>query len=431
MRVGRKIIAAGLVALALGLWGVQFSLRAAPAAPPHTPLLPDVLGVFETDAPVLSAHDWVERRAPILRAAFQRLVYGELPPATAPAVVARRVIDAGAFDGDARIEEWLLDVPLRIEHVRFHALVITPNGLVAPPPVVIATNFCGNRAALAGRYKTIDRPAWTPGRCRSPLQQWTAETLHGADIIAPPFETLTRAGYAVVTFFPGEIVEDDLKRSHGALAAFAADMDERDTRTGALAAWAWGYSRAIDAVSADPQFDAKRIALWGHSRFGKAALLAAAFDPRASAVIANQSGTFGATLSRKSRGESIREVTRSFPYWFAPSVQQFARRPQDLPLDQHLLIALIAPRPILLGGARLDRWSDPAGAFAAAEAAAPVYRLFGAESIDQPSFSKVNLNAPVAMYMRPGGHGVRPRDWRETIRFLDAHLKPVKKTPAA
>lgn len=432
MRVGKKIIVAAMVALTMGLWGLQFSLRAAPAAPPHVPLLPDVLGAFESDAPVLSAHDWVERRAPILRAAFQRLVYGELPPSTPPTVSARRVIDAKAFSGAARIEEWLLDVPLRTEHVRFHAVVITPNGLVAPAPVVIATNFCGNRAAFGGRYKTIDRPAWTPGRCRTPLQQWAVESLHGADIIAPPFETLTRAGYAVVTFFPGEIVEDDLKRSHGALEAFAADMEERDTRTGALAAWAWGYSRAIDAVSADPQFDEKRIALWGHSRFGKAALLAAAFDPRASAVIANQSGTFGAALSRQSRGESLRAVTQSFPYWFSPSVQQFAQRPEDLPLDQHLLIALIAPRPILLGGALLDRWSDPAGAFAAAEAAAPVYALFGEQGIDQPTFSKVNLNARVATYMRPGGHGVRPRDWRETIGFLDAHLKPAKvKTPAA
>ena len=412
-----------MVALVLGLWGLQFALRAAPATPPHTPLLPDALGVFESDAPVLSAHDWVERRAPILRAAFQRLVYGELPPATPPVIAARRVIDAQAFDGAARIEEWLLDVPLRVEHVRFHAIVITPNGARTPPPVVIATNFCGNRAALAGRYKTIDRPAWTPARCRTPLQQWTTETLHGADIIAPPFDTLTRAGYAVVTFFPGEIVEDDFKRSHAALAAFAADLEGRDTRTGALAAWAWGYSRAIDAVSADPSFDAKRIALWGHSRFGKAALLAAAFDPRASAVIANQSGTFGAALSRKSRGESLRAVTSSFPYWFTPSVQQYAQRPEDLPLDQHLLIALIAPRPILLGGARLDRWSDPAGAFAAAEAAGPVYRLFGREGIEQATFSKVNLNAGIAAYMRPGGHGVRPRDWRETIAFLDAHLK--------
>lgn len=418
----RRILLVVAVA-GLLLWGVQFAVRAAPAAPPHTPLLPDVLGAYGADAPVHSVDDWVERRAPILRAAFQRLVYGELPPTVAPVVSARRVIDEKAFAGEARIEEWLLDVPLRSEHVRFHALVVTPAKAAGPLPVVIATNFCGNRAALAGRYKSVDRPAWTPGRCRTPLQQWTAETLHGADIIAPPFETLTHAGYAVVTFFPGEIVEDDVALSRASLAALSADMDERAPRTGALAAWAWAYSRAVDAVSADPQFDPKAIALWGHSRFGKAALLAAAFDPRAAAVIANQSGTFGAALSRRSRGESLREVTQSFPYWFSPAVQQFAKKPDALPLDQHLLIALIAPRPILLGGARLDRWSDPAGAFAAARAADPVYRLFGEEGLDQPTFARTNLKAQVATYLRPGGHGVRPRDWRETIAFLDAHVK--------
>ena len=421
--VGVRRILLAVAVLGLVLWGVQFVVRAAPGAPSRAPLPPDVLGVFESDAPVLSADDWIERRAPILRAAFQRLVYGDLPPSTPPVVSNRRVIDEKAFAGAARIEEWLLDVPLHREHVRFHALVVTPSGRAGPLPVVIATNFCGNRAALAGRYKTVDRPAWTPGRCHTPIQQWTAETLHGADIIAPPFETLARAGYAVVTFFPGEIVEDDARLSRVSLATLSADMDERAPRTGALAAWAWGYSRALDAVAADPQFDSRRIALWGHSRFGKAALLAAAFDARAAVVIANQSGTFGAALSRRSRGESLRAVTKSFPYWFSPALLAYAHQPDDLPLDQNLLIALIAPRPILLGGARLDRWSDPAGAFAAAQAAAPVYRLFGEEGIDQPTYARTNLNARVATYVRPGGHGVRPRDWRETIAFLDAHLK--------
>ena len=418
----RRILLA-MAVLGLALWGVQFAVRAAPGAPAHTPLPPDVLGAFGADAPVHSLDDWVERRAPILRGAFQRLVYGDLPPTVAPVIASRRVIDEAAYGGQARIEEWLLDVPLHSEHVRFHALVVTPTRASGPLPVVIATNFCGNRAALAGRYKTVDPPAWTPGRCHTPLQQWTVETLHGADIIAPPFETLARSGYAVVSFFPGEIVEDDVVLSRVSLAALSADMDERAPRTGALAAWAWAYSRAIDAVSVDPQFDRKRIALWGHSRFGKAALLAAAFDPRAAAVIANQSGTFGAALSRRSRGETLREVTHSFPYWFSPAVQQYARQPDALPLDQHLLIALIAPRPILLGGARLDRWSDPAGAFAAARAAGPVYRLFGEEGIEQPTYARANLKARVATYVRPGGHGVRPRDWRETIAFLDAHLK--------
>jgi len=306
--------------------------------------------------------------------------------------------------------------------VRFHLLVVTPRGAKEPPPVVIATNFCGNRAALAGRYKQVDPPAWAPSRCRTPIQQWAAETLHGNDIIAPPFAMLAKAGYAVVTFFPGEIVEDDPRLSQRALAALSRDMDESEPKAGALAAWAWGYSRAIDALSADARFDPQRIALWGHSRFGKAALLAAAFDPRAAAVIANQSGTFGATLSRTTRGESIDAITKKFPYWFSPALAQSPER-DDLPLDQHLLIALIAPRPILLGGARMDRWSDPGNAFAAAEAARPVYALFDRRGLAQPSPSQTDVSGDIAMFMRPGGHGVRPRDWRETIAFLDAHFE--------
>lgn len=422
MRPGLKRILYVVVALGIVLWGVQFSLRAAPAHPKAPPEMPDVLGAFGSDAPVTSADEWLSRRAPILRGAFERLIYGAQPETVSPILTSRRVIDDAAFKGIAVIEEWTLDVPLRAGPIRFHALMIMPRQAKAPLPVVIATNFCGNRAALAGRYRDVDRPAWTPGRCRTPIQQWAAETLHGADIIAPPFPTLAKAGYAVLTFFPGEIVEDDPRLSQATLEALAADMDESAPKAGALAAWAWGYSRAIDAVSADKRLDSSRIALWGHSRFGKAALLAAAFDERAALVVANQSGTFGATLSQTTRGESIRAITRKFPHWFSPALPERMARREDLPLDQHLLIALIAPRPILLGGARMDRWSDPANAFAAAEAANPVYALFDRQGLAQTSPSRTDFSGDIATFMRPGGHGVRPRDWRETIAFLDAHF---------
>ena len=422
MSANLKRILYAVAALGIILWGVQFSLRAAPATPKAPPEMPDVLGVYGDDAAVTSATEWIERRAPILRGAFTRVVYGAQPDTVAPIITARRVIDADAYKGAARIEEWTLLVPLAHDPVRFHALAILPNRAKQPLPVVIATNFCGNRAALAGRYRNVDRPAWTPARCRTPIQQWAAETLHGSDIIAPPFSMLAKAGYAVVTFFPGEIVEDDPRLSQVTLEALSRDMDETEPRAGALAAWAWGYSRAIDAVSADARFDAKRIALWGHSRFGKAALLATAFDERAALVVANQSGTFGATLSQTTRGESIRAITRQFPYWFSKELPDYAESPRDLPIDQHLLIALIAPRPILLGGARMDRWSDPANAFAAAQAANPVYALFDREGIAQTSPSRTDFNGEIAMFMRPGGHGIRPQDWRETIAFLDTHF---------
>lgn len=426
MRPELKRILYAVLALGIILWGVQFSLRLAPAAPAPAPQMPDVLGVYGDDAAVTTAQEWIERRAPILRGAFSRLVYGAQPKTVAPVIVASRVIDEKAWKGAARIEEWTLRVPLAHDPVEFHAIVVTPRHAQGPLPVVIATNFCGNRAALAGRYKQVDKPAWAPARCRTPIQQWAAETLHGSDIIAPPFDMLAKAGYAVVTFFPGEIVEDDPRLSQATLAALSRDMDESEPKAGALAAWAWGYSRAADVVSADPRFDPKRIALWGHSRFGKAALLATAFDERVAAVIANQSGTFGATLSKTTRGESIAAITRQFPYWFSPDLAETAAHPEGLPIDQHLLLALIAPRPILLGGARMDRWADPANAFAAAEAANPVYALFDRRGVVQPTPSRTDVSSDIAMFVRPGGHGVRPRDWRETVAFLDEHFR----TPA-
>jgi hypothetical protein len=144
-------------------------------------------------------------------------------------------------------------------------------------------------------------------------------------------------------------------------------------------------------------------------------------DPRIALVIANQSGRFGAAPSASPTGESLTHLRRAFPHWFPPS-SQVGEDDMQAELDQHMLLALIAPRPILLGSARLDRWSDPAGSFRAAQAATPVYRLLGAVGLNQPDIETPNLDADIAVFIRGGGHGVRPVDWRMARQFLDAHF---------
>jgi dienelactone hydrolase len=169
-------------------------------------------------------------------------------------------------------------------------------------------------------------------------------------------------------------------------------------------AWAWTASRAYEALAADPRFDAQRIALWGQSRQGKTALIAGAFDERFAAIVALQSGRGGDAPTHAFAGESVAEITAAFPHWFA---QRFATETPSV--DQHQLLALIAPRPLLVGHGVRDGWSDPVGAAAIREAAATVYEMLGAE--------------PPAHFLRNGGHGIHPRDWDETLNFLDAHLR--------
>ncbi|NJO33669.1 MAG: hypothetical protein HC869_11540 [Rhodospirillales bacterium] len=258
-------------------------------------------------------------------------------------------------------------------------------------------------------------PSWRAPRCRSAVGRALAELSHGDAILAPPVQSIIARGYAVALFYPGEIAPDDARLFRQAPISRLINAD-----TGAIAVWSSLYLSIVEALHAEPRIDATRIAIWGHSRFGKAALLAGALDNRVAAIIANQSGAFGATLSQATRGETSAEILRRFPHWFS---QTAATRTQALePLDQHLLLALLAPRPVLLGNAELDRWSDPGAAFVAARAASEVYVLFGRPGLTQPRMRDTALNSNIAFYLRPGGHGVRSTDWFIALDFLDRHF---------
>ncbi|HKH91641.1 MAG TPA: hypothetical protein VKA54_07550, partial [Gemmatimonadaceae bacterium] len=208
---------------------------------------------------------------------------------------------------------------------------------------------------------------------------------------------------------------------------FAPGQTEpRADEWGALASWGWGLSRALDYLEHDGDIDARRVALMGHSRTGKAALWAAALDPRVAMVIANESGTGGAKLSRRNFGETVAEINRGFPYWFARNFRQYDGRERDLPVDQHELIALIAPRPVYVAVAAEDLWGDPHGSFLAAKAAEPVYALLGAPSAlpdAMPGVNQPTLTGPIGFHLRPGKHDVTLYDWQQFLAFADAKLK--------
>jgi len=191
---------------------------------------------------------------------------------------------------------------------------------------------------------------------------------------------------------------------------------------GSIAAWAWGLSRALDYLETDKTVDAKRVALMGISRLGKTVLWAGARDQRFAAVIASCSGEGGAALSRRNYGERIKHLAVRYGYQFAPNYAKYGDNVDAFPVDSHLLIALVAPRPLLLQTGNTDRWSDPKGEFLAAVAATPVYKLFGKtgiESTAMPEAGKPLLDATLAYFMHDGGHGTIPSDWDVFVRFLE------------
>ena len=393
--------------------------------------LPNVADTMEGDAatPVIprstDLNGWRNSEAAELQAAFARDLYGAMPLPAEVAISARTPLDP-APGGAGVFEQWRIEVSGPIKGATIDLVVVLPRRETGPAPVILMQTFCGNPAAFRG-VAGVTPPRGAPDTCSNGAMAPVARAIFGDAILGPPVERILAAGYGVALMYTGDIVPDDAVAAVPLLDALTPAGTPPDQRTGALAAWAWTYLRALDALATDPRIDAARIVLWGHSRNGKAALLAAAMDPRPAAVIALQSGTGGASLGRDDVGETIAQITEAYPHWFGPRFADWASRQSALPVDQHQLLALVAPRPILLGAGRRDRWSDPHGALRAAHGAAPVYALFGAPAFRQTRLDRPDQNHPLVTYMRPGLHGVHSSDWDQAIAFLDAQVR--KPTP--
>ena len=348
--------------------------------------------------PVAGPLDWHGARAPELRQLFAHYVYGvsPAPPPVAVSVVSER---QGALDGAATATELSIgygDAP------PIALLVFTPPG-AGPFPVFLGLNKCGNHAvsddpgvSLPTAWNEPDCDSSEAGRA-SRADYWSIR-----DAIA--------AGFAVATFHQSDVDPDDradVAHADGVQPHFPPPPDP-SSGWATIAAWSWGLSRAVDALATLPTVDASRIVVFGHSRRGKAALWAGACDPRIAMVWAHQSGTAGAALSRSFEGESIGALTTLFPHWLLPRFAEFAGEELRLPLDQHLLLALIAPRPLLVTDGADDAWADPAGAEQAVGLAAPVWPFL------DPSA------APPEWRLRPGDHEVLPEDWATALAFASS-----------
>lgn len=419
--MGRWSVVAVVVAFVSLSWlygCVSTRLPAVPLQVTGEAATPPVLAPFAADPAVTTAEDWSARRAPLLRDAFQASVYGRFPEPAPVTVESREPLSPGDLEGIAAIEQWRLAAG----PAGFSMLIVAPAHAQGPVPVIVMQNFCGN-AMVYPEIDGVDAPRHgLPPECRNSWLQPIVPLIFGDAIITPPTDAILNAGYALAMVYAGDVVPDDPATATPFLEALTPSGAAPEQRTGAIAAWAWTYLRAVDALAQDPRFSPDRIVLWGHSRNGKAALLAAAMDPRPAAVIALQAGTAGGSLGRDAIGETILQITSTYPHWFAPAYAAFAGREAELPVDQHQLIALIAPRPVLLAGARRDQWSDPIGAVRAAQGASPAYELFGMAPFAQADLMEGVYERPLATYMRTGLHGVRSRDWREAIAFLDAQL---------
>jgi hypothetical protein len=358
-----------------------------------------------------TVHEWEAHVRPALLEAFATHIYGHTPR-----------VDVTTHTSDDSTHEILGGKALlRQTRLHFHhadrdasidvVLVLPANASPSrPAPALIGLNFWGNHTL------SLD-PAF---RASAPAPGMESKE-RGSFARRWPLETLIDQGYAVVTAFRGEITPDNPQHHQsGVLSLFPENTGE--SRMGAVGAWSWTLSRLADHALTFPDIDATRLTVVGHSRLGKAALWAAAQDTRFSRVFANNSGCMGGALSRREFGETVALITRGFPYWFTPLLATYGDRVNELPVDQHQLIALIAPRPVHIGTAQQDLWADPRGELLALRAAAPAYALYGihTELPDQlPPADAKPIGTALRFHQREGSHDILPSDWQAYLGHPD------------
>jgi hypothetical protein len=417
------VLQAALCLALLGVLAVTPSRAELPEFAQLTPRpeLPDPLVTMAGER-VTSAAQWREKRRPELQQLFQHYMYGYFPEA---AKVEAKIesVEPNALGGKATLKEITLSfggpqVP------KVHLLLVVPNQRKGPAPVFVGMNFRGNHTVLP------DPKIRIPASIKPDKK---AEAARGSEVDTWAIEPTIDRGYAVATLFYGDVVPDNAKaRAEGIQPHFGKGGAEPGMHDwGAIAAWAWGLQRVIDYLVTNHDLDAGRIIVFGHSRLGKTALLAGAFDERAALVIPHQAGCGGTGPSRsKSKAaESVKRINTSFPHWFNGAFKQFNDEPERLPFDQHCLIALCAPRPVLLSNAVEDQWANPSGQFEMLQAADPVYRLLGVEGLEARTMPETGKLAAsrLGYYIRAGKHSTTRDDWRIFTDFADRQLGAAKK----
>lgn len=395
--------------------------------------LPDPL-VMTNGTPVKSRRQWPARRAEILNL-FATEVYGRTP---SNAVPQRKSLDfeivsdeARALDGMARRQEIRIQLTADASGPVLRVLLYLPNRPVNGQnrqPIFLGLNFNGNQAVTTEPAVAISS-AWMRNSSDGRINGHRAtEQARGIEASRWPLRKIIAAGYGVATAYYGDIFpdhQDGWKDSVIPRYLSPGQTISGDDEWGAIGAWAWGMSRILDLLRTQPGIDPERIILHGHSRLGKAALWAAAQDERFAMVVANNSGEGGAALARRNFGETVERLNTAFPHWFCRHFRQYSQRVETLPVDQHLLIALVAPRPVYIASAAEDLWADPRGEFLSAKAAGPVYQLLGRSALSSPEMPHIHqpVMTTIGYHIRSGKHDVTDYDWDQFIKFADLHLK--------
>ena len=412
----------------LSLLGVLAMTLPALAADPPKFDFPDPL-VMQDGTKITTKADWEAKRKPELKELFQKHMYGRYP-GKSPEFTTKVVHEAKAFDGKGVIQEVELTFKTARKSPPLYLLVARPADVPkGGAPVFVGLNFSGNHT-LVDDEKIRITPNWCYDKQPGVEKNKATAAGRGKSKGVWPLEEIVKAGYAVVTCYNGDL-EEDRPTAHGAplrsqifpppAGATAPDA------TATIMFWAWALTRVADYVETDASFNPKRMGVIGHSRLGKTALLAGAFDDRFACVFPHQAGCGGTGPSRHAdeKAEGVKRINTSFPHWFSTSFKKFNDDPTKLPFDQHCLLALCAPRPVLYTNATDDLWANPAGQFDMMKRATPVYELLGVKGLEadkMPDSGKL-IDSRLGYWIRTGKHEMNGDDWKTFLAFADKWMK--------
>jgi hypothetical protein len=382
--------------------------------------LPDPL-VFNNGTKVQNNKEWDKRRAEIIKL-FENEVYGINPVWKGDIISTELSSNLNALNDVAISKEIKLTLKNGSKELSMVMLLYLPRSS-KPVPVFLGYNFGGNHSVTDEKDIFVTNSWMRNDSATGVTNNRASEAGRGKAASRWPVREIISRGYGLATIYYGDVdpdFDDGFKNGvHGLY-----DQQRDSSSWGTIAAWAWGLSRAMDYIETDSSIDSKRVIVIGHSRLGKTALWAGATDQRFAMVISNNSGCGGAALSKRAFGETVGSINSAFPHWFCKNFNKYNQKEALLPVDQHELFSLIAPRPLYVASAKEDLWADPKGEFLSCVGASPVYVLLGEKGF--PASEMPPVNSPVVgtigYHIRTGGHNITLYDWQQYLDFADLFL---------
>ncbi|HAR37385.1 MAG: acetylxylan esterase [Bacteroidetes bacterium GWD2_45_23] len=384
-------------------------------------ILPELLKCRNGEM-VTTVNQWEKQRRPELMELFASHMYGHTPAENIDVSYEIMTENREAMGGKATSKQVKFTFSNGNKKLEAFLLIYIPNKPKGKVPVFVGYNFKGNHSTTTDTtilyspaFSLVREPGHPDWERGTQTSRWN-------------YDLIIDRGYAIASMCYHDIFPDKPElKDHSVISLFSG-YNPQKTDPGewqAIGAWAWGSSRIVDFLETQERIDTNKIAIMGHSRQGKAALWAGAQDPRFRIVISNDSGCGGAALFRRKFGETAEIINNAFPHWFCENFRQYNNQEELMPVDQHQLLALIAPRKVYVASAEDDQWADPRGEFLSAYHAGPIYRLYGLSTIgtDQMPELHTPIMEDIGYHMRAGKHDVTDYDWERFLDFADKHFK--------